>query len=216
MAFSSGANVLSGEFLATFRGLHGGSIFPRRATSTCPLALPPELDVGRTVGPARFAGLAVQSLLPSGTHVPCPDRTRLCRARDYPLSLSLSFSRRPQHPAVPESPRINRGDSPRAKSPEKYLVASTRFRTIRSFLERRTRLVLARRDEWRKAPVNSVVRGTPACLTSDQWAEIFQFSVSATCAKGSSAVFASNVIGESLFSLPFTIQVGKCLCFLRS
>jgi len=94
----------------------GGSIFPRRATSTCPLALPPELDVGRSVGPARSRPV-VQSLLPSGTHVPCPDRTRLCRARDYSLSLSLSFSGRPQHPTVPESPRINRADSTR----ERYL-----------------------------------------------------------------------------------------------
>lgn len=57
----------------------------------------------------------------SGPHAPLP------RARLSSLSLSLSFSRRPQHPA---SPWINPEDSPRAESPERYLVESTRFRTI--------------------------------------------------------------------------------------
>ena len=123
-------------------------------------ALPPELERGtfcRTCALHRPGG----SVLPSGTHVPCPDRTRLCRARDYPLSVSPFRSRSPddhtQHPAVPEStPDQSHGFIARAWiAREISLVESTRFRTVdRYSSKRKARFVFATRDKWRRAPIN--------------------------------------------------------------
>lgn len=80
----------------------------------------------RSAGPARSASLAVQSLLPSGTHVPRPDRTRLCRARETILSLPFALVLPATAASRSVSPRINRGDSPRAESPERYFAENRR------------------------------------------------------------------------------------------
>jgi len=94
----------------------GGSIFPRRATSTCPLALPPELDVGRSVGPARSAGRRFSRFYQAALTF----RVRTARALAARATILSPFrSRSPGDRSIPlsDSPRINRADSSR----ERYL-----------------------------------------------------------------------------------------------
>lgn len=112
------ANVLSGGFLTTFRGLHTAALFSladrrvpvrgsatgaRRGTfrRTCALRRP-----GGSVASTKRHSRSV-----SGPHAPLP------RARLVSLSLSLPFPRRERSiPLCTESFRINRANFPREQN----------------------------------------------------------------------------------------------------
>lgn len=141
--------------------MYGGSIFPRRATSTCPLALPPELDVGRfrrTCALRRPGGSVAStkrhSRSVSGPHAPLP-RARLS---SFPFALVLPATAASS--CAREPPDQSRGFSARAESPERHLVESTRLRTNRSLTraENAAHSLFDTRRVARRTSINSVVK----------------------------------------------------------
>lgn len=136
--------MLEQRILGDISGWLHGSIFPRRRR--VPVrgpAVEPRRGTFRRTCALRQPGGSVAST--SGTHVPRPDRTRLCRAREHDvpaLSPSLtpevfrSPARSPQHSAgeLIHIGRINRVDFPR----EHRIAGQTNSRSPREVTTTKT------------------------------------------------------------------------------